>query len=57
MLQLNLFQADVPIKEKPGGWFFLAKYEKHLWKSKILSKDLHLYLRCHSSTDVFQTFC
>ena len=27
--------------------------EKHLWKSY----DLHLYLKCHSSTGVFHTFC
>ena len=35
-------------------------FEKHLWKNDILSKDavddLHLYLKCHSSTGIFQTF-
>ena len=28
-------------------------FEKHLWKSDIY---LHLYLKCHSSTSVFQKF-
>ena len=35
-------------------------FEKHLWKSDFLSQNaghgLHLYLKCHSSTCVFQTF-
>ena len=30
-------------------------FEKHLWKSEILSKDTgHLYLKCHSSIGVFK---
>ena len=36
-------------------------FEKHMWKSGILSKvqaiDLNLYFKCHSSSGVFQTFC
>ena len=39
--------------------FTRKMFEKHLWKSDILSKviDLHLYLKCHPSTGVFQIFC
>ena len=29
----------------------------HRCFSNILLKNLHLYLKCHSSTGVFQTFC
>ena len=32
-------------------------FEKHLWKSGMEVDDLHLYLKCHFSTGVFQTFC
>ena len=37
--------------------FTSKMFQKHLWKSEILSKDdLHLDLKCHSFRDVFQTF-
>ena len=40
--------------------FTTIRFEKHLWKSEILSKDEdddpHLYLKCHSSTGVFPHF-
>ena len=49
--------SNVPRMKKPGSWFLPAKcVKKHLCNSKILSKDdLHLYLKCHSSTGVFST--
>ena len=37
----NPFSTHIPIMDKPGR--------------KI--NDLHLYLKCHSSIGVFQTFC
>ena len=41
--------------------FTSKMFEKHKWKSDILCKDevddLHLYLKCHFYTGVFQTFC
>ena len=40
--------------------FTSKMFEKHLWKSDILSKDavidLHLYLKCHSSHAFPQVF-
>ena len=56
---LNPCQANVPIMEKPGSWFLLAKcVKKHLRKSDILSKDaghrpaslpkMSLFRRCFS---------
>ena len=40
--------------DKPGGWFVLAKCLKNTCGREV--QDLHLYLKCHSSTRVFQTF-
>ena len=41
--------------------FYQQNVWKHLWKGDILSKlqvdDRHVYLKCHSSTDIFLTFC
>ena len=48
--KVNLFQANVPLMEKQGGWFLLAKCVKNM------VMDLHLYLKCQSSTGVFHTF-
>ena len=48
---------NVPLMYKPGSWFLLAKmFEKHPWKSDMQVNDLPLYLKCHSSIGVFQTF-
>ena len=38
----NAFSANVPLMDKPDSCFVI---------------DLHRYLKCHASTDVFQTFC
>ena len=35
-------------------------YQENVWKTPVDEwhfKDLRLYLKCHSSTGVFQTFC
>ena len=59
---LNLFSTNVPLTDKPGNWFLLAKCLKNTcgrvtFSVKMQVIDLHLYLKCHSSTGVFQTFC
>ena len=37
---LNPFSTNVPIMDKPGWWICTSKlFEKHQWKSDILSKD------------------
>ena len=36
---INPFPTNVPIMDKPGSWFLLAMFQKHLCKSDILSKD------------------
>ena len=48
--------------DKPGSWFLLAKYLKNtcgrvtfLNNDQVI--DLHRYLKYHSSTGIFQTFC
>ena len=34
------FTVNIPRMKKPGSWFALTEmYEKHRWKSDILSKD------------------
>ena len=35
----NPFSTNAPITDKPGSWFLLTMFEKHLWKSDILSED------------------
>ena len=63
MLKLvNPFSTNVPFIDKSGSWILLANYLRNTYgrvtfyvKMQII--DLHLYLKCHSSTDVFQTFC
>ena len=45
----NLLPANVPIMEWPGSSFLLAKCVKNTCG--------RVYLKCHSSTGVFQTFC
>ena len=41
--QVNPFSTSVPLTDKPGSWFLLAKcFKKHLWKSDILSRDAGL---------------
>ena len=42
-LVLKPFSTNVPFMDKPGSWFLLAY--------------ICLYLKFHSSTGVFQTFC
>ena len=58
----NPFSTNASLTDKPGSWFLLDRmFEKHLWKSDILSKDaghrpaallkMSLFHRC------FSTFC
>ena len=42
---VNPFSANAPFVEKQGTCFLVSKC------------DLHLYLKCHSFTGVFHTFC
>ena len=35
----NPHQANVPLMEKPGGWFLQAKCVKNTCESDILHKD------------------
>ena len=57
---VNPFSTNVPFMDKPGIGKML---EKRLWKTDILNEDtgrsidLHLHLKCHSSTGAFQAFC
>ena len=51
LLCINPFSTNVPLMWKPDSWFLLAKCLKRS------VDDLHPYLKCHSSTGVFQTFC
>ena len=53
-IAINSFSTNVPLMDKPGSWFLLAKCLK---KTCGRVRDLHLYLKCHSSAGVFQTFC
>ena len=41
------FSTNVPLKDKPGRWFLLAK----CWKNTCgtVTDVLHLYLKCHSN--------
>ena len=61
MFEKHLWKSD--ILSKYAGHrqlvFTSKMFEKHLWKSDILGKDAGrwLYLKPHSSTGVFQTFC
>ena len=63
---INLFSTNASIMDKPGSWFFTTKmFEKHLWKSDILSKDsghrpasllkMPLFHRCFSNILVVKT--
>ena len=44
-----------------SSWVLLAKCLKNACGRLTLNEDavidLHLYLKCHSSTGIFQTFC
>ena len=47
--------------QEAGSWFLLAKCLKNTCRRvtfyvKMLVDDRYLYLQCHSSTGVFQTF-
>ena len=59
---INPFQANVPLIEKPTKWMIITSkmFEKRQWKSDIWVKlqvdELYLYFKCHSSTGVFHTF-
>ena len=60
--ELNLFSPNVPFMDKPGSLFLLAKCLKNTcgrvtFLVKMQVDDLHLYVKCHSSTGVFETFC
>ena len=55
-MNVHLFNpalTSVPITDKPSSWFFPAKCLRNTCERV----DLHLYLKCHSSAGVFQTFC
>ena len=57
----NPHQANVPLMEKPGGWFLQAKCVKNTCERvtfyiKMQVIDLHLYLNCHFATGFFHTF-
>ena len=58
-ITFNPFSTNVPFMDKPGSWFLLAKCLKNTCGRVTFKQrcDLHLYLKCHSSTGVFQTFC
>ena len=59
---VNPFSTNVPITGKPGSLFLLAKCLKNTcgrvtFLVKMQVDDLHLYVKCHSSTGVIETFC
>ena len=61
LLNVKPFSTNVPPMQKPGRRFFLAKCVKNncgraTFYVKMQVDDLHLYLKCHSSTGVLQTF-
>ena len=47
----NPLPTNVPLKDKSGSWFVKRKYTKNT------SRTMTLYVKCHSFTDAFQTFC
>ena len=55
---LNPFLGNVPLTDKLGNWFLVAKCLKNtcgevtFWAIMQVN-DLHLYLKCHSSAGVF----
>ena len=66
---INPFLTNNLFMDKPGSWFLLSKCLKNTCGRmtfqvkmqvidlvKIQVIDLHLYLKCQSSTGVFQTF-
>ena len=58
---LNPFSTNVPLMQKLVSCFLLAKCLRNTcgrvtFLVNMQVDDLHLYLKCHSSTDVFQTF-
>ena len=60
--KINPFLTNVPFMDKPDCWFLLAKCFKNTcgrvtFQVKMQVIDLHLFLKCHSSTSVFQRFC
>ena len=61
-LKINPFSTNVTLMDKPRSWFLLTKCLKNTcgrvtFSVKMQVFDLHLYLKCHSFTGVFQTFC
>ena len=59
---INPFSINVPFMQKPCSWFLIAKRLKNFcgrvtFYIKMHVDDMHRYLKCHSSTGVFQTFC
>ena len=58
----NLFSPNIPFIDKPGSWFLLAKRVKNTcgrvtFLVKVQVTDLHIYLKCLSSTRIFDMFC
>ena len=58
---LNPFSTNVPLMDKPGSWFFLAKCLENTCGTvtcyiKMQVDDLHFYVKCYSSKGIFQTF-
>ena len=58
---INPFSTNVLLMQKPGSWFLLVKCLKNTcgkvtFSVKMQVDDLHLYLKCHSSTGAFQNF-
>ena len=58
----NPVSTNVLLIWKPGSQILLTKFLKNTFERvtfvvKMQVIDLHLYLKCHLSTGVFQTFC
>ena len=58
---INPFSTNVLLMQKPGSWFLLVKCLKNTcgkvtFSVKMQVDDLHLYLKCHSSTGFFKHF-
>ena len=60
--QTNPLLTNIPLMQKSGSWFLPEKCLKNTFGRvtfyvKVQVIDLHLYVTCHCSTGVFQTFC
>ena len=59
---VNPFSTNVLFMDKPSSWFLLAKCLRNTcgrmtFSVKMQVINLYFYLKCLSSTGVFQTFC